>query len=757
MVCSMGLQRPRCAGLSGRCLPACRQEMGGVLEIDDQIIKASILVAVVAVHALLLLSLGSRRTRHRVVRFILWALSTAYFPLMSYVLSYLTTYLSSLGKDNLTYLVLTYLVLTSIILIQFLKAKADMVALSMAAVTSPVAGDDDINSLKIRPSMESLISSFWVAGLVIYQMYLDKKDDPHLDFSEQVLAWLWALGASRMVLRFVAFKRAASSYALGRNVQLIDSYMAQLQQQESGFDAEGQLRARVPPLIVTGERSQYVEESPQGYRVKHLAMEDSRSSLVTLDRVWSEPQLVPELKDLCLAFALFKCLRRRFAGYRLAEAGSGWAFRFVCDGLVGQEDNHERVFRVIGNELTFASDFYYSHLPVASLGTLSAAIHFFLSFLIFALLVTIALTYLALIGTFIFHYRIFFFLPLFVPVIAFIASFIEVSEMVASVRSNWTKISIIGHHIRCRSCCVRRILSCLLRRKSPKYWKDEIWQIELLRKPSLSGEWSWARLFKLLFFPWKIRHKPVIKVSPVVKATILTSFRSSRGQLSGGTTAVQRHGQAFHHDITWACHGGEAITTITDTILVWCIATSLFDIKCSSQRASVSSSAMSDKRLIACSLSRYCMYLVAEAPELLPDSAVWAKHRYKAVKKDTEAASSRIGALPEADVYYRHLIDSFDGELSHEVLRKGSKLGKQLVDEAAERRQGEAGAGGEDEAVWELLAEFWSEMVLYLAPSDNVKAHIEALQRGGELITLLWALLLHAGVTSRPAPQAPEP
>lgn len=52
--------------------------------------------------------------------------------------------------------------------------------------------------------------------------------------------------------------------------------------------------------------------------------------------------------------------------------------------------------------------------------------------------------------------------------------------------------------------------------------------------------------------------------------------------------------------------------------------------------------------------------------------------------------------------------------------------------------------------VWELLSDFWSEMVLYLAPSDNVKVHIEALQRGGELITLLWALLLHAGITSRP-------
>ena len=59
---------------------------------------------------------------------------------------------------------------------------------------------------------------------------------------------------------------------------------------------------------------------------------------------------------------------------------------------------------------------------------------------------------------------------------------------------------------------------------------------------------------------------------------------------------------------------------------------------------------------------------------------------------------------------------------------------------------------GEDmTAVWKLMAEFWSEMILYVAPSDNVKGHKEAIARGGELITLLWVLLFHAGIVSRPS------
>ena len=57
---------------------------------------------------------------------------------------------------------------------------------------------------------------------------------------------------------------------------------------------------------------------------------------------------------------------------------------------------------------------------------------------------------------------------------------------------------------------------------------------------------------------------------------------------------------------------------------------------------------------------------------------------------------------------------------------------------------------GEDTAVWRLMAEFWSEIILDVAPSDNLKGHKEDIDRGGELIMLLWVLLFHAGIVSRP-------
>lgn len=40
-------------------------------------------------------------------------------------------------------------------------------------------------------------------------------------------------------------------------------------------------------------------------------------------------------------------------------------------------------------------------------------------------------------------------------------------------------------------------------------------------------------------------------------------------------------------------------------------------------------------------------------------------------------------------------------------------------------------------------------MILFVAPSESLDAHAEAIARGGELITLLWALLAHAGIVDR--------
>jgi hypothetical protein len=47
------------------------------------------------------------------------------------------------------------------------------------------------------------------------------------------------------------------------------------------------------------------------------------------------------------------------------------------------------------------------------------------------------------------------------------------------------------------------------------------------------------------------------------------------------------------------------------------------------------------------------------------------------------------------------------------------------------------------------MADFWTETILYIAPSENAAAHIEHLAKGGEFVTHLWALLANAGIYKR--------
>ncbi|KAJ1276928.1 hypothetical protein BS78_05G254300 [Paspalum vaginatum] len=623
-----------------------------------------------------------------------------------------------------------------------------MAALALSAVTSPVAGDE-IDRLKIRPSIESIIYSSWVAGVVIYSLVLHySKETSGFDDDRDILVYiitpliapLWVLGACRMVLRFAIFQKATSSLAVGLNSQLIEGHMFQVVE-------EGKLTAEAPPrLIVTGERKEDVEETPLGYHVKPSALEDTHGSLITLDRVWSCDQLEPKHKDLCLSLALFKCLRRRFAGRRLAEAGSDWAFKFVSDGLLGAKDDHVRIFGVIADELSFVSGLYYAPLPVASLGTFSAALHFFLSFLISALFCF--LTLLLLVAA------VFIFLTTLsavaaTSVLAFVLAAVnavtEISDMVAGVRSNSTKISIIGHFIRCRpSCRVQRIFFWLLRREPSKIWKDKMGQVELL-KPILSREQPWARFF--LRIQRKHRHNmTVVNVPLEVKKAILASLRNIRElghQQSDSTDTVRLRCQAFYP-------GGGEVPTTTEAILVWHIATRLFELRYSAS----SSTSAADNVIVAQRLSRYCAYLVVEAPDLLPDNSAWVKRLYKEVKKSIDAASESIDAVQDTGVLYDRLIACFN-ESSHQMLKIASKLVEELRVDTRTR-----GEEAEDslKAVWKFLKEFWSEMLLQLAPSNDVKRHIEALQRGGELISLLRALLLHAGIINRPSlKQVAEP
>jgi hypothetical protein len=341
----------------------------------------------------------------------------------------------------------------------------------------------------------------------------------------------------------------------------------------------------------------------------------------------------------------------------------------------------------------------------------------------------------------------------------------EVREVSAYICSNWTKVAIICQCVKSASLqhplgTMRKWIVGLLLRcrwKIVTHWDEKICQCSVLvlhptSRTTLLG--IIRRVFHLPDEKWKVKLPAAVKVCimDAVRSTAASSASSNGGfhfHLSNGRRSLLQSqvGRSF----LWACCNGNGNGGTSDTILTWHIATSILEVRHPASSSSPISDHHHHHKIAATHLSRYCAYLMTWSPDLLPDEVAWSKGLYEDVKADavrvlagTTAGRRRrrrrltTTSTPEAE--YKELVKLLKEGSNHSVLRNGAWLGKQLVELA----------DGEETA-WAILAGFWAEMVLHVAPSENLKGHKKAVARGGELITLLWALLFHAGIGSRPS------
>ncbi|GLJ20360.1 hypothetical protein SUGI_0369740 [Cryptomeria japonica] len=119
-------------------------------------------------------------------------------------------------------------------------------------------------------------------------------------------------------------------------------------------------------------------------------------------------------------------------------------------------------------------------------------------------------------------------------------------------------------------------------------------------------------------------------------------------------------------------------------------------------------------------LSKYCAYLLFSHRNLLPLHPDTTKITYMNLHR--ELASGKYRNVKE-------LKNVFRGESS---LGKGTKLARKLL--KIERKQ-----------MWELLADYWVALLLYIAVYNKAEFHAQCLTTGGQFLTQLWVLLGHMG------------
>ncbi|CAO2151139.1 unnamed protein product [Urochloa humidicola] len=281
-------------------------------------------------------------------------------------------------------------------------------------------------------------------------------------------------------------------------------------------------------------------------------------------------------------------------------------------------------------------------------------------------------------------------------------------------------------------------------------WLDDLFCQALFLVPLVMAEYISVPLIRFLS-SWKTS----IRVPQLVKREIISCLqKTSIGiSLTNGEAALRDNVPV----------SAELLSTLknqsqTMTMLIWHTATEYCNLPPSCEMEEHQNGSQDEEKVqienykqVAIALSRYCVYLIAFIPALLPGDSTDTLLIYRGVVNEVVRRISFYkpckAQLLEVITHSESCRGNEEGDINAEgstnnnnedtIFMKGLKLGKKL-DEI------------EDSVLrWKVMAEFWAETIIYIAPSDNATAHMERLAQGGEFLTHVWALLSHAGILQR--------
>ncbi|CAD6220142.1 unnamed protein product [Miscanthus lutarioriparius] len=453
---------------------------------------------------------------------------------------------------------------------------------------------------------------------------------------------------------------------------------------------------------------------------------------ITVSDIWLDRGINVQLKELSLSFALFQLLRRRFFGVSCPESKLQKTHDLIFHGLLlNVEQNYRTTFRVIEAELVFAHDHMFT--SSASFNTRLGK-----PIIIQSIIKSVFYCY-AILWSILKHKNV-------SKVFMGLLLALELLQLYVYLSSDWAKLRSI-----CRLECSLDgtcDIGCLFWDRLPQLfgrWQNKIGQLSLLKDlhrrsftHDMLGTVSWCISAKILqcqetSFSRGISNPGIkgpdrIRLSDNVKLAVAQTLKRNAGQLSNGASSLRRNG---HDRLIWACRQENH----ANSMLIWHIATEYCEIIHVHQSVTAEQTSISDDDLnIARSLSRYCAYLLAFVPELLPDHHLDTTACFHGVRKD---ALEFLREERSLESKYRKMKNFNQLLPRHQgTFVKGILLGKQLEEIGPAR-------------CWKVLVDLWTEMILYIAPSDNARDHMRHLANGGEFLTHLWALLSHAGILTR--------
>lgn len=613
----------------------------------------------------------------------------------------------------------------------------------------------------------------------------------------KVQLWtLWAVMLLRSLYRFLARNMSIKSWWNGHSVDLVTEYMrGDHENTNLRLDACNPLTMEGYAYLVYGETMQRIELGKPRY-ILYLCI-TKPCLLVTLDKIWqcdgrllrSSDSRGEHLKDMCLAFSLSGILRCRLEDATLHPDSLFMTRNLVRSKILMKSAN--RAFRILELELTFLNDALHTRYPIVFWrGLTSLFLSLTVSLLTFAvafwLAVDIRRIYKPPEGDLVHIVRGANVDVIITWVLMVFMMFKEAWEMVTYLLSDWTRLLLVCKYVQwsnsgwkwkrgcMRNSLTEKLIWSFFTSKIGGRWHGIMDQYELLRSfdyiPSI---WNAAHRATLGLVERKndgAKLSADIKVPECVKSAIMRTLRSSIELAKDGPLQSQistLSSSDMMDRFGWACK----LTRCSQVILVWHIATSLCEINlalkhevdlsnpgflrstltwltsfcpCTSQPPYLMDHSILDDKIktnyqIANSLSRYCAYLVAFQPEMLPDSFLLPDLIFEATVQDCRSIVQDADSLDER---YEKLIEEAARETtqadtiksSGNIVQQAAILGLDLINiDRPELR-------------WKILAGMWVDLVVHIAPTWNTAAHKRRLESGGEFLTYIWALLCHFGI-----------
>ncbi|XP_062198473.1 uncharacterized protein LOC133901206 [Phragmites australis] len=723
-----------------------------------------------------------------IARFLLHFAFFQFIPLLSSVLS------NAEGQDDDTVLLLIILWL---LLVELIRKKVQRMMLP----TDGSSFSRAIGRFTLMDYSDEASRLVWVGYLIYSNLH-----QMHSHSVKAMFVILWSLGFVKLVQRVVNRWQASSSWHTARNPLLIAGYMQQIMEEEKDpeknqpsdnskmnmsdckFAVMGEdtllvrNKAEAAELKLTttpgygygvGRRIVAIEKNSGQHQAQapyydqneqkhvHLLIDaremKEKKKLITVSKIWHMKEDDKEvlqffrgkrrqhLEDLCLSFSLFKMLRRRFEHYPMVEVGSTMARRVMLEGLLNLEGydcnrKAQRPFQVLQLELEFLNNYYQQ---AATPVVMAQHILFFCNstFSMIFLLIFVAVILTILIEN---HEAAIIYcatmglssIPSSFPSIFLSTTMLLALTVIAIetyefwtlfVFSNWNIVRLLctySSYGRLAQTFIRSIITArlcsyytlpFLAKTSMK-----IQQVSIVDACGVLDKYSARTTHK------KLPNRATTDIISTLKAVDLHTGIVRLPQMKG-----------LHFDRE---------PTSTEIILACHLATELFEM--TEHRYKTKDEI--GHQAVASALSKYCMYLVAHMPQLLPDDEAWASDRHEDMRSCLELVSKKCCGVVCAPSHHcrkanaEQILEKKEEDIHDPMTRSGVKLFRELERQAA-------GSSGGDHAVWKDLANFWVGLLVYLAPSNDVGGHAKALASwGGGLITCLWALCTHAGITRQP-------